>query len=54
MRYAQPMTDQQDRREESAETDETRYEGELDEETRGRHETAERLKAEPLPDPEQG
>lgn len=54
MRYPGPMTDQQDRREESLETDETRYERELDEEAGTRHEAAERLKAEPPPDRDEG
>jgi hypothetical protein len=38
------LTDQQDRREESLATDETRYEREREAEERRRHEIAERLK----------
>lgn len=38
------MSDQQDRREESLGTDETRYEHEREAEERRRHEIAERLK----------
>ena len=41
--------DPQDRHEEAFATDESRYERELDEEERRRHEAAERLKREPLP-----
>ena len=41
--------DQDDRHEEAVSTDETRYESELDEEQRRRHEAAERLKGDPLP-----
>jgi hypothetical protein len=39
------VSDQQDRREESLGTDETRYEHEREAEERRRHEIAERLKA---------
>ncbi len=49
-----PMTDQQDRNEESAATDETKYERELSEEERRRHEAAERLRNDPLPEPDDG
>ena len=42
------MTDQQDRNEESAATEETKYERELDAEEQRRHEIAERLKNDPL------
>jgi hypothetical protein len=45
------MTDEHDRHEESFGTDDTRYERELDAEQRRRHEAAERLKEEPLPEP---
>jgi hypothetical protein len=45
------MADQDDRREESLGTDETRYERELEAEQRRSHEAAERLKDEPLPEP---
>ncbi len=38
------MTDQQDRDAESQQTEETKYEREIDEEARRRHEAAERLK----------
>ena len=46
------MTDQQDRKIESEQTDETRYERVVDEEARRRHEAAERLKRDPLPEPD--
>ena len=42
------MTDQQDRNEESLQTEETRYERELEAEEQRRHALAERLKADPL------
>jgi hypothetical protein len=45
------VTDQQDRHEESAATDETRYEREREAEEQRRHEAAERLENEPLPEP---
>ena len=45
------MTDQDDRKEESLGTDDTRYERELDDEQRRRQEAAERLKNDPLPEP---
>ncbi len=38
------MTDQQDRDQESAQTEETKFEREVDDEARRRHEAAERLK----------
>lgn len=46
------MTDQADRERESQETDETRFERELAEEERIRHEAAARLRDESLADPE--
>lgn len=45
------MTDQRDRHDESFQTDKTRYDRELEEEMRLRHEAAERLKRDPLPAP---
>ena len=45
------MADQHDRDEESLGTEETRYERELEAERRRRHEAAERLKDDPLPEP---
>ncbi len=45
------MADQHDRHEEAVTSDETRYERELDEEQERRHEAAERLKNDPLPQP---
>jgi hypothetical protein len=47
------MTDQQDRKSESEQTEETRYERVVDEEARRRHEAAERLKRDPLPEPDE-
>ncbi len=44
------VTDQTDRHDEAHATDETRYDRELDEEERRRHEAAERLKKDPLPE----
>lgn len=44
------MADQHDRHEESLGTEQTRYERELDSEQSRRHEAAERLKEDPLPD----
>ncbi|MGH2995749.1 MAG: hypothetical protein ACRDN6_00780 [Gaiellaceae bacterium] len=46
------MTDQQDRQVESEESEQSRYERELDEDARRRHEAAERLKGDPLLAPE--
>jgi hypothetical protein len=46
------VTDQHDRNVESIQTDDTRYERALDDETRRRHEAAERLKSDPIPEPE--
>ena len=46
------MTDRDDRREQSFETEDTRYERELEEDVRERHEAAERLAGEPLSEPE--
>ena len=43
--------DQHDRYEEAFTTEETLYDKELDEEQRRRHEAAERLKNDPLPNP---
>jgi hypothetical protein len=47
------MTDQQDRREESAQTEDTRYERKLDDEAEQRRTAAERLKRDPLADPDE-
>jgi hypothetical protein len=44
------MTDQQDRNEESLETEESKYDREVDEEARRRHDAAERLKQDFPPD----
>jgi hypothetical protein len=46
------VTDQHDRNVESIQTDDTRYERALDEEARRRHEAAERLKRDPVPEPD--
>ena len=43
--------DQHDRHEEAFTSEDTRYDQELDEEQRRRHEAAERLKSDPLPTP---
>jgi hypothetical protein len=47
------VTDQHDRNVESEQTDDTRYERVVDEEARRRHEAAERLKRDPLPEPDE-
>jgi hypothetical protein len=46
------MTDPHDRNVESSQTDETSYERALEDEVRRRHEAAERLKGDPLPEPD--
>jgi len=48
------VADATDRNAESAKTDETSYERALEDEARRRHEAAERLKRDPLPEPEDG
>jgi hypothetical protein len=47
------MTDQQDRREESAQTEDTRYERKLDDEAEQRRAAAKRLKRDPLAEPDE-
>jgi hypothetical protein len=47
------MTDQQDRREESVQTEDTRYERELDDEAEQRRAAAERRKQDPLAEPDE-
>jgi hypothetical protein len=47
------MTDPDDRLEESRETEETRYDRQTEEEARQRDEAAERLKGDPLPEPDE-
>jgi hypothetical protein len=46
------VIDQHDRNVESIQTDDTRYERALDEETRRRHEAAERLKRDAVAEPD--
>jgi hypothetical protein len=48
------VADAQDRRAESEQTAETSYERALEDEVRRRHEAAERLKRDPLPDADDG
>jgi hypothetical protein len=47
------MTDPHDRNAESRQTDETSYERALEDEVRRRHEAVERLKGDPLPEPDE-
>jgi hypothetical protein len=47
------MTDQEDREQESQETEETRYERELEGDLAAREAAAERLRDEPLPEPDE-
>jgi hypothetical protein len=47
------MTEQQDRDAESAETSDTPYDRLIEEEAARRHEAAERLKRDPLPEPDE-
>jgi hypothetical protein len=48
------MTDQEDREQESQETEDTRYDRELGDEAAGRHAAAEQLREDPLPEPDEG
>jgi hypothetical protein len=47
------MTDQEDRLDESRETEDSRYERQTEEEARQREAAAERLKREPPPEPDE-
>jgi hypothetical protein len=47
------VADPHDRNIESEQTDETSYERAIDDEARRRHEAAERLKRDPLPEPDE-
>jgi hypothetical protein len=47
------MTDREDREQESQETDDTRYERELDDDAARRDAAAERLRDDPVPEPDE-